>query len=366
MPRSRPERCPGRPVRSLVVVGAVLAGLLMLPAGTSAEHEVAITGRVINGTSGGTDVGKQEVNLHVINAAGEVDVTRSSTGGGRFRFEEVKVDVGSSYTLTAEYQDVVYSVGLDPSNLEEPAQLMVYDTTSSLEEVRVGADVMLIRGADGSERLVSAFEVVTVVNEGDRTFVPDISEPAQMRFLRFSVPTGIGGLRVSSDLPGGEVIDVPTGFALIAPVTPGSHQLTFSYTIPYAGSELQLTRSFPMGVETFRLLLERESGVIRDPGFLDALPPAGAEGDTHSAWGSGPLSPGTKLTVGIADLPEPSALHRLGEALTEGPYLKVGIPSAVGAVLATLLVYSLVFRRTAQASQEADDSQVEVPFDRGQ
>ena len=366
MPGSLIERRCGRPVRFLVVVGAVLAGLLMIPAGTFAEHEVAITGRVINGTPGGTDVGNQKVSLHVINAVGEVDVTHSLTrSGGRFRFEDVEVDGGSSYTLTAEYQGVLYSVGLYPNNLEEPAQLMVYTTTSTLEEVRVGADVMLIRGADGDERLISAFEVVTVVNEGDRTFVPDLTQPVQMRFLRFSVPAGIGGLRVSSDLPGGEVIDVPTGFALIAPVTPGSHQVTFSYTIPYAGSELQFTRSFPMGVEAFRLLLERESGVLRDPGFLDALPPAGAEGDTHSAWGAGPLSPGAKLTVAISDLPEPSWLHRLGEALTDGPYLKVGIPSAVGAVLAALLVYSLVFRCAAQASQEADDSQVEVPFDRG-
>jgi hypothetical protein len=53
------------------------------------------------------------------------------------------------------------------------------------------------------------------------------------------------------------------------------------------------------------------------------------------------LEPGSRLTVAIGDLPVPSWLDRAGDKLVDADNWRVAIPSAVGLVMAVLLVYAL-------------------------
>jgi hypothetical protein len=328
-----------------------LALLFLVPAPLHGEEGVTITGRLVNGTSGAEDPADLEVTLHIIGSSGEVDIVTALTDGdGGFTFHDVEVEADSTYALTASYRDILYSSRLDPSEFTGPAELLIYETTGSIEVIRVDTDALLIGGAGQDKEHLSAFEVITLVNEGDRTFVPDLDEPGKMNFLRFSLPPGAAGLDVASDLPGGRVVTVGTGFSLVVPVTPGSHQVTYTYRIPYNGSRLELDRSFPMGAETFRLLMEDGQGELRSLGLLTALEPANIEGKTYSVWGASQLSPGTRLSVELDGLPQPGGLRRLGDALENGPYLKIGIPAGVGAVLAVLLLYALVLRQPRKAT----------------
>ena len=317
----------------------------------SAEHGATITGQVVNGTAGQAPPTGLEINLHIFKAGGEVDVESATTDGdGRFQFQIPEVDAGSTYAVTTDYQNVLYSSRLDVAALEEPTELLVYETTNSLEHLSIGADVLLIRGASEDRDSLPAFEAVGLVNKGDRTFVPDLTEPARMRFLRFPLPRGAVDLEVGSDLAGGDIIPVDTGFALTAPVTPGSHQVTYTYLIPYEGSQMEFTHSFPMGADTFRLLMEDSVGTLGDPArFLNSLPLINEGGTSFGVWEAQQVTPGTRLNLEIKDLPQPPLIQRFLDSLTDGPYLKAGIPAAIGLVMASLLTYALLRRQAGKS-----------------
>ena len=335
---------------TLTVLG--LALIMLAPALLHAQdQEGTITGQVVNGTAGGPDPADLEVTLHVIGNSGEVDIfTTTTDGDGRFRFQYTGTGGDATYALTTSYQDVSYSRNLVSPALAGPVVLTVYETTDDVGVIQVDANVLLIRGADEDKSSLVAFEVLSLVNGGDRTFVPDLAQPANMNFLRFSIPTGTRGLEVSSDLPGGQIVTVGSGFALTAPVTPGPHQVAYTYRVSYSGTGVRLSHSFPMGAETFRFLIADTFGSLRDSDILVSLPPTDEAGKLYRVWGANGLEPGERVNLEIGDLPQPGTLQRLENSLTDGPYLKIGIPSAVGFVLAALLIYGVVFRRLAKAT----------------
>ena len=345
--RMRRPRIAATAARCGLALGWLGVALLLTPASAHGDDRETIAGRVINGTSGEADPADLEVALHVFGDRGEVDIATAVTdGSGRFEFPDVEINDGFAYAVTASYQDVLYSTGLEPTTpAEGPVELLVYEATSSLEALEVGADVLLVGGVDGDKKSLSAFRVISVSNDGDRTFVPDLARPASMNFLRFSLPSGVADLEVDSDLPGGEIITIGTGFALVAPVTPGPHQVAYTYRVSYEGSRLEFVHSFPMGAETFRLLIDDGVGRLGDSTGLAPMPAINVEGRSHSGWGASDLGPGTKLNLEIVDLRQPPLLRRVGDTLADGPYLKIGIPSLVGLVLASLLVYSLAFKQ---------------------
>ena len=111
------------------------------------------------------------------------------------------------------------------------------------------------------------------------------------------------------------------------------------------GSAAEFSHSFPMGADTFRLLIEDGLGNFQGTDTLAPLEPVDAEGTSYSVWQAEDMDSGRRLTLELTGLPQPPALQRLGDTLTDGPYLKVGLPVAVGIVLAALLLYALAIRR---------------------
>ena len=332
--------------------GLALGALFLLATPIFGEgHGTIITGRVVNGTAGASSPAELEVVLHAISGEGVANVTTAqSDGDGLFEFLNVEVGEDFAYAVTANYQDVLYSTSLVLPQSEETLELLVYEATDSLDDLQVEADVLLIRMSSGGVRELSAFEAIGLANNGDRTFVPDLDQPASMNFLRFSIPVNATDVEVSSDLPGGRIISVGTGFALTAPVIPGSHQVTASFRLPYEGSRLEIARSFPMGADSFRLMLAEDVGKVGDPGPLTPIADVNVEGASYSAWGAVRIGRGEKINIKLVDLPQPSPLNRLGDAFSEGPYFKIGVPASVGFVLAVLLLYSMVLRRREKVS----------------
>ena len=339
---------------ALGLLGVALATLQLSSSAVMGQEAVDVTGQVLSGTSGQLAPEDLAVTLHVIGEDGGIDVLTATTDGdGRFRFTDVELRDGASYAVAASYHDVLYSVSLDSNSLSRPVELMVFETTDSLDYIRVETDLLFVRGADRGKESISLVEVVSLVNDGDRTFVPDLTQPARMKFLRFSRPAGAQDVQVSSDLPGGQIIPVGTGFALTAPVQPGPHQVTYTYRLPYDGDAADLVHSFPMGAQTFRLLLHEEAGELVAPERLTALPPAEVGEKTYGVWQASQLEPGTKLTLKLDNLARQPFHQRLGEALTDGPYLKIGIPVAVGLGMAAILVYVLAVKGAARAPASA-------------
>ena len=315
------------------ILTALALGIFILAPGFlyAQDGEVTITGRVVNGTADGMVPAGLDVTLHVIGDSGEVDIfTTTTDDNGRFRFRNTGTGGNAVYAITASYQDVSYSRNLPPSALAEPVELTVYETTDDVGVIQVDADVLLVRGADEDKSSLLAFEVLSLMNDGDRTFVPDLDQPGRMNFMRFSIPTGITDLEVSSNLPGGQIITVGSGFALTAPVTPGSHQVAYTYRMPYTGTGVDLPHSFPMGADTFRFLMADALGNLQDSDLLVSSPLTDEAGGVYSVWEKSDLEPGDRVNMEIEGLPQPGPLGRLGNSLTDGPYLKIGIPKHRG------------------------------------
>ena len=308
-----------------------------------------ISGLVVNGTAGQPPPADLAVTLHVIDSNDAVNVRTANTDDeGRFLFEEVEVDSNSSYSIAATYQEVLYVSSADPTVLEDPVELTVYDGTATLDDVRVEAHVLLLVGDEGNKSL-SGVEVVTLVNDSDRAYIPDLSQPINMDFLRFSLPRGSTGLDVGSNLSGGGTINVGIGFGFTAPVPPGSHQVTYSYHVPYDKSRIVLDYSFPMGADSFNVLMEDDLGSINDPRVLSSGAQTDVGGTLYSSWEASGFLPGEDLIIELVGLPRPTVWSRLGDSLTGGSSLKIGIPGGMAVVLAAVLVFVVARRRPETA-----------------
>lgn len=352
-----------RPRVAFAVGGLALAVTALVLVGTAAAQESSvISGRAINGTIGTAPPDGLEVTLHVIADTGIVNVARATTDAdGRFAFTDVEALEGASYAVAARYGDILYSVNLSSDFFLAPVEIIVYEPTGVIDDIVVESDVLLLRGAQESKDSITAIEVITLTNTSDRAFIPDLSQPAMMQFLRFSRPPEALELEVASDMPGGQVITVGTGFAISSPVTPGEHRVSYSYRMPYDGDSLEFTHSFPMGARTFRLLVEAGTGEVLAPPLVTATSPVDLGGQEYMAWEASNLPPAARFNIGLDGLPQPSLGSRIKEGITDGPYLTAALPALVGAVMLALLAYVIIGKRQSGALTEMDGGEAPEP-----
>ena len=335
-------------VRALLLIsvlwGVALTLSLMTDQVARAEHEVNISGTVRNGSDGAEIPVGLEVLLHQFGDVGQIDVVRALVEeDGSYTFPAVAPQDANTYAVTTNYLGVLYSTPVELPLGSQSVELLVYEVAESIDVIRLEADVMaIVKGTD--HKSLSVLEVVSVVNDSDRTFLPDLDQPANFNFMRFSYPEGATNLDVEPGLPGGQIINIGTGFALTAAVAPGIHQVTYTYNVSYSGSTAALTRSFPMGVDSFRLLLQGDLGKV-EPGQLVGLPPVDVGGTLYATWEAADLNPGDRVTFVVAGLPTPSWWERTKDNLDDAVILKIGIPSALAAVLIGLLLFALISPR---------------------
>ena len=313
----------------------------------SSDNEITIQGRVVNGTPGAELPGDLAVLMLVTGADGALTGTGQTTPDqeGRFEFADVELVEGGNYTLSVDYGGVFYSTNTNVTGvpLEQQVTLTIFEPTQDASVVSVGRHVMVLAAVDDKDRMITAFEFAEVSNLSNRTLLPDLTNPAQISFLRFALPPNAADLNVESDLRGGDIIAIPTGFALTAPVPPGDHSIIFSYTFPYEGSGLSYRQSLVQGAGIFQVLVpERLTGV--SVSALAPVLPVNIQGTSYRAWEGRDIPPGRGLELALTGLPEPGVWTRFGSSVTDGTFWQIAIPSAVGATLAALLLWGLVQR----------------------
>ena len=278
------------------------------------------------------------------------ETTADADGG--FRFEDAPpTPEGGSAALVAIYGETRYSKVLSPGEETQPQTLTVYEYTRDVGVVATTEQSIIVAGIDTATRRMAAVQLFTLENRSDTTLVPDLSAPpmiGQFSFLRFSLPPEASNLDVSTDLVGGEVIPVGTGFAITAPVQPGRHQVSFTFTAPYEGDTLAWRDNTLQGAESLRLLIPDEFGDIGVSG-LEARDTLDLGEISYRVWGTENLAPGAGVNLQLAGLPEPSWITRVGNPLSEARFWYVAIPILVAATLAGLLVWG-VWRRPWEAA----------------
>ena len=340
-----------------VIPAALLAITLLAltPASLGAQSPAtsAVSGALVNGTQGGAIPANATVLLHQFGVdSGSVDTYETTTDAkGEFRFEDVPPTPESgSAALVAVYGGTRYSEVLSPSETADPVTLTVYELTRDVGVVTTTEQSIIVAGIDIATRRMAAVQLFTLENRSDTTLVPDLSAPpmiGQFSFLRFSLPSEATNLDVSTDLVGGEVIPVGTGFAITAPVQPGRHQVSFTFTVPYDGDTLAWRDNTLQGAESLRLLIPDEFGDIGVGGLpvQDSL----TLGEiTYRVWGTENLDPGAGVDLQLTGLPEPSWITKLGNPLSEARFWYGAVPVIVAIVLAGLLVWG-VWRRPTES-----------------
>lgn len=308
----------------------------------------------MNGTSGGAVPSGVTVLMLVSGQDGGLVSTGQTVTDdhGRFQFSQAPLTPGGSYSFSADFRRVFYHAVLGPEDLSDDVQLTVYETTQDVSLVKVTRQVLVIAEVDGKEREVAAIEFVRLSNAGDRTLLPDLANMQRLSFLRFSLPPLAEELNVQSDLPGGEIISIGTGFALTSPVVPGEHSVEFSFRFPYRGDGVSFRQSLLQGADIYQVLVPERFGRVAVLPLAPMLP-VNIQGASYRAWGGSGFGPGQGIDLKLTNLPQPSWGARLESSFTGGAFWRVAIPSVFGALLASLLLLG-GFRPSRGPSRELE------------
>ncbi len=278
--------------------------------GMAQADGVAVKGRMVNVTRGGEGVEGAVVSLHRQSgeATGQTTVETTTDAEGRFRFDGVLYDPASAYGLSTTYQGAIYVFDLDMS-LGEPGPVLmeVYDASDDDSVLSASLASVLFSSVDPAVGTLSVLEIVTIVNRSDRTYVPG---SGVMSFLRFGLPEGAGHLQLDTLLPGADFIQVDRGFALIASLPPGEHEVLYTYRFPYSGTEAEFTKSLRYGADLFRVLVPEELAELSGAGVSEVETAAIEVGTTtigdrqYQLVAAVDLERGAQLTARLAGLPE--------------------------------------------------------------
>ena len=335
-------------LKNLILIVALMGlSLGAVSASSPAQETLSIQGRVVNGTAG-FSVPEDLVVLMLITAP---DGTLKGTGqtvaaaDGAFAFNDALRVAQGAYTLSVDYDGVFYGLTLAPDELDGEQIITVFEPTEDAGIMVVDRQVMVITGFDVPQRMATATEFVRFTNPTDRTLKPNLetARPGMFSFMRFALPPDADNVTVQSNLSGGEVISVGSGFALAAPVPPGQHSVDFAYTFPYQGGEVAYRNSLPQGASIFQILVPDQWETVEVSG-LDPRPPVGIQEGVYRAWEGRGLPAGPGIDLRMSGLPQPGVFTRIGGGLSGGSFWLTAIPSAMGAALLALLLLGLARR----------------------
>ena len=328
---------------------AVLLVSTALAGGSAAyaqEATAVVEGRVVNASSGGGTVGGLVVTLHEVTTDGRRELETTTDADGRFSFDEVRLESGTAYGVSVIYQDAFYGEDLDVSKWPpDPVTLTVYESSSDDGALKVSSASILFAGASAETGTVSAMEIVNLVNSGDETYVPG---PGVMDLLRFGLPSGASGLRVETSLVGANHIQVDRGFALVASVPPGSHEVMYAYEFPYSGEETAFDRSVRYGAENLRVMTPEDAMDLAADSLEEARTVTIGETRYRLIEAAG-LAPGTPISVTLSGLPQPGG----GPGLRDEIRFEYAAPVTLALLMAVLVCYAL-WRRLRRESSPAE------------
>ena len=337
------------PALILTVVGLTLAAVGFGSA--SAQGTIVIRGVVVNGTAGAELSPELPVLLLISDTAGDLVFTGQALTelDGRFRFDDVPTTDEGIYALSVDYGGVFYNNSFNFQEMLDDVQLTVYESTQDSSVVRVTRQLLVIAVVDKKDREISGIEFVRLNNSGDRTLLPDLSNPGQMSFLRFALPLQADELNVRSNLPGGDVVSIGTGFVLTSAVMPGDHNLEFSFRFPYTGDSVSYRQSLPQGADVYQVLVPQKMTQV-EVAPLQPISPVDIEGSAFRAWEGRGFEPGQGIVLELTNLPQPGLATRFQKSITDGTFWKIAIPGAFGVILAALLLFGILkgpWRETA-------------------
>ena len=343
----------GRPwlALALAITFAAASASALSSSAFAQQTPITVEGRVTNGTSGGGVASGLTVISHEESATRHEDREAITDSAGRFRFDGVEYDASLAYGLSVTYQGALYGVDVDLSaGSPPPVEIVVYEATSDDDALSAVSASVLYASADESTRLVAVLEIIQLVNGSDRTYVPG-TQP--MDLVRFGLPPGAGGLRVDTRLPGADFVQVDRGFALIANIPPGEHEILYTYEFPYSGRAFEYGKSFNYGADRLRVLAPVD--VLRiTSGRLGASKTTLIGQRAYHLLEATGIERGASIDLLLEDLPQPGLAGRVRQQL-DGVRFELAAPVALGVLMAGVIGYAL-WRRSRERDEAVDSA----------
>ena len=326
---------------------ALIAVLFLSSATLYAQSPpIAVDGQVFNGSAGGGSVAGLTITLHLDGATAHDHMDTILDEEGRFRFEDISFDPNLSHGVSVRYQDALYGVDVDLSSGSPlPIALTVYESSDDESVIQATSVSVLFASIDIPSQSIAALEIVNIVNNTDRTYV---AGPDPMKLLRFGLPPEAHDLQVDTRLVGADFVQVDRGFALLASVPPGEHELLYSYRFPYSENEETYQKSLLYGATDFRVLAPFE--VLKLGSLNLGAPQSIIIGEReYQVIEAANLEPGTQVSLILGNLPSASLSETIGNRVDAVRF------EYLAPVLLTLLMVSLVgfalIRRSKPSTQ---------------
>ena len=349
-------------IRILVVSSFILAFFLQTDASFAEEIEIDIKGEIVNVTQG---VGAGEmisVALHVSSLDSPRETRHTFTdSSSSFQFESVLYSPDNLYGLSTIYKGTVYvgDVTIE-SGAAKFNSLYVYDTSTDDDIIFLSKGSFSITGIDSLDRKISILELATVSNNSQLTYVQG-SGP--MDLIRFGIPQGATNFVFDTLIPAAEYIQVDKGFALIASLPPGDHEIMYSYDIPYAGSQSEVLKTWRYGAKSASILFPQGMVNINTDFEMESQDSIGET--IYTILESKNIERGTETSIVLIDLPTPDFLARLSNQFGQmryeytGPIGLLVVLVAIGSVG----IFSTVRLRNRRTSWLVGSSEAQVISD---
>jgi 5-hydroxyisourate hydrolase-like protein (transthyretin family) len=290
---------PGSAVAIATALGGSVNPAATLPEGISAVAEVS--GKVLNGTTQ-QPMANLAISLRRFDGTQELDpLTGLTDSQGRFRFDGVEFSPQRAVIIEADYLGVSYFSEVAQAQTGESTlelNVTLYDTTRDATGISIDRLHLFLEPVAGQE-VVRVGALATLSNSDSHALVAAGTGEGT---LFFDLPKTAVNLQMQEGELGGRYIQTETGFADTLAVIPGqgSHQVVFSFDIPYTRSaKLEFPVRYPVSGEIIVVPdgMRVESEALQDSGVRQI------EGVAYRTYSGGALAAGQTLTLTLSGKP---------------------------------------------------------------
>ena len=244
------------------------------------------------------------------NASSDLIEIESVNTNNLFEFKNLKIESTFTYFLIINHQEMPTVLFLQDIDDFSNIEIEIYQRSFTPENIEVNDYSIMIPHIAPNSNTVSILGLISLTNTGNTSFMADLSDPnvSGVNLLRFSLPENFQNLSVDSDLPPGNVMQIPTGFALSNPVPPGEHQILYSYSMPQNITEIPFSIRLPFGAKKFKLLAPEKSK-YKMPDIL-AVDSTNVDGKKYIVFSSEEINKGEVVSVEYLEISKPTIISK--------------------------------------------------------
>ena len=317
------------------------------------DGEINLKGTIINGTNPNIISEYQISLMSTQNSSTELIEIDSKTTSSNFEFSKINIDESFTYFLMITHQEIPTIVFLEEIDDQYEVDIVVHDRAFTPEDISIIDYSIMIPHLSPESDVVSILGLISFENIGNKTFYADLSDPnlSGLNLLRFSLPENFENLSVDSDLPPGNVMQIPTGFALSNPVPPGQHQILYSYSMPRNTTSINYTIRLPFGAKKFKLLAPEKTDINKNEILTNEL--TEVDEKIYEVLSGNNIKNGEIINIQINKIATPTFYDKF-LSFTKKNSISVLIGTSSATIL-LILIFLSIYRNTQRNYKHEDE-----------